>query len=281
MKLYTVFQMISDHFWSEALEFYCQHIHRTHYLLSQWLIDFQPYYLSSLPTFSFQWWPRSYGRKRTANWMGFGSPSRRSLWLRPEPGSLVSPELAAAPASGAALCYFYLQNSVHTLQEPELLPLHSSQHQSKSTFCTKCPARQSHFITFPLSSCWLPAGKSRLHLISRFEGIFLVYFHTGLDSNISYPGTCCATNLKTDFPQKSVKSSASGRHLSTAIEIPDRGIPSAALIQLTSNHITLLLQYLWAHFNSLWSLWTWHYCICCCKILSKKDSLIWKGAKHL
>lgn len=123
--------------------------------------------------------------------------------------TLVSPELAAAATSGAALlCYFYLQNSVHTLQEPELLPLHSPQHQSKSTFCTEYPARQSHFITFPLSSCWLPAAKSRLHLISKFEGIFLVYFHTDLDCNISYPGTCCATNLKTDFPQKPVKRSS-------------------------------------------------------------------------
>lgn len=143
--------------------------------------------------------------------MGFVPPSRRSLWLKPEPSyrlTLVPPELAAAPTPGAALlCYFYSQNSVHTLQEPEL-PLHSLQHQSKTTFCTKYPAGQSHFITFPLSSCWLPAGKSSLYLISKFERIFLVYFHTSLDCNISYPDTYCATNLKTNFPQKSVKSSS-------------------------------------------------------------------------
>lgn len=147
-------------------------------------------------------------QKKDCKLMGFGLPSRRSL--RPGTGSLwCLLQLAAAPATGAALLYyFYSQNSVHSLQEPELLPLHSPQLQSKSTFRTEYPARQSHFITFPLSSCWLPAGKSSLYLISKFEGIFLVYFHTGLDCSISYTGACYATNLKTDFPQKSVKSSS-------------------------------------------------------------------------
>lgn len=53
---------------------------------------------------------------------------------------------------------------------------------SKSTFCTEQPARQPLFITFLLSSYWLPAGKSSLYLTSKFEAIFLVYFHTGTDS---------------------------------------------------------------------------------------------------
>lgn len=198
--------MISDHFWSEVLEFYCQHILQTCYL-SWGLIPFQPHYLPSLPTSSFQWWPRSYGRKMTVNWWGL-VPLPEGAWALRRL-ILVSPELAAAPTPGAALlCYFYSQNSVHTLQEPELLSLHSPQPQSKSKFCIEYPARQSHFITYLQSSCWLPAGKSSLYLISKLEGIFLVYFHTGLDCNISYPDTCCATSLKTDFPQKSVKSSS-------------------------------------------------------------------------
>lgn len=85
--------MISDHFWPEPLELYCQQIHQTCYLLSQWLIDFQPHYLSSLPTFSFQWWPRSYGRKRTANWWGLVPlPEGARDWsLSPETGLLWCP----------------------------------------------------------------------------------------------------------------------------------------------------------------------------------------------
>lgn len=203
-------------------------------------------------------------QKEDCKLMGFGPPCRRSLWPKPESWERLtvgSPELAAAPAPETALLYYlYSQNSVHSLQEPEPLPLLSPRLQSKSTFCTGYPARQSHFITFPLSSCWPPAGKSSLYLISKFERMFLVYFRTGLDCNISYPATCYAINLKTSFPQKSVKSSSQHQEGTwTQQKIAGGGIPSAALILLTSNHITLLLQYLWAHFNSLWSLWTWHY----------------------
>lgn len=116
---------------------------------------------------------KEFKEKRDCKWMG----------LVLDGLTLVSPAAGTAPACGAALCwYFCSQNTLHRLQESEPPPLHSSQLQSKSTFCTEQPARQPLFITFLLSSYWLPAGKSSLYLTSKFEAIFLVYFHTGTDS---------------------------------------------------------------------------------------------------
>lgn len=202
------YQMISDHFWSEALEFYCHHIHQTRYLPSQWLIHFQPHYLLSLPASPFQWWPRSYGRKRTANWWGLVFLPE-GAWGLGQAHSGVSCSWQQHQPLGLLFFIISIHRTVCTaFKSQNFFPCTLPQLQSKSTFLTEYPARQSHSITFPLSSCWLPAGKSSLYLISKFEGIFLVYFHTGLDCSISYTGACYATNLKTDFPQKSVKSSS-------------------------------------------------------------------------
>lgn len=89
--------------------------------------------------------------------MGFGPPPRRGLWLRrlsPRMGSLLCPpQLAAAPAPGAALWYFYSQNTAHRLQVPEPVPLHSSQLQSKSTFCTEHLDSPSSLFSY-----WAPTG---------------------------------------------------------------------------------------------------------------------------
>lgn len=89
--------------------------------------------------------------------MGFGPSPRRGPLLRrlsPRMGPpLCPPQLAAAPAPGAALWYFYSQNTVHRLQVPEPLPLRSSQIQTKSTFRTEHLDSPSSLFSY-----WAPTG---------------------------------------------------------------------------------------------------------------------------